>query len=352
MHNLSLVLFCALPFASPLLAQEPEAMPSLKTEHHARLAPFVGTWRTESSIAAMPGVPGMEKPAEMHGTETAQLVCDGLWLKVTGEGLCNGQASAGVWLLGYDPIAESYQCIAAFDMEEAPCAMTGRYDVATNVWHFDGEMPTGPFRSELVFENADRSVETAYTKGEDGKETQMMRIVRTRTNVAPRDAAATSPVAAAEGEVPAPRAALQAEFGTWDAEFRMEMPGAPPMSSKCREVVGPICGGKWSWSHFTGSLMNLPFEGHALTGYDANSGKVVSFWIDSMNCAAMRTEGTYDPATHTFTMRGTCYDEQGRRSPVASTVTANGTDARTLRMVFGEGEAQSVMTIAYRRAAK
>lgn len=98
--------------------------------------------------------------------------------------------------------------------------------------------------------------------------------------------------------------------------------------------------------------MNMPFEGHALTGYDSKTGKVVSFWIDSMNSASMRTEGTYDHATRTFTMSGTCYDEQGNTNSVASTATATGKDARELRMVFGEGAGQHVMTIAYRRASK
>lgn len=355
MHNLSLVLFCALPFATSLLAQEPtqEAMPSPKTEHHELLLPFVGTWRTETSMAAMPNMPGMEEPSESTGTETAQLVCDGLWLKVTGEGVCGGQACSGVWLLGYDPIAKSYQCIAASSMDMPPCAITGRYDAATKVWHFHGETPMGPFRSEMVFENADRSVETCWAEGEDGKEQQFMRIVRTRTKeAAVRDAAAKPTVTAKASELPEAVAALRAEFGTWDADFRMEMPGAPPMSSQCREVVHPICGGNWSWSDFTGSLMNAPFEGHALTGYDGSTGRVVSYWIDSMNSACMRTEGRYDAETRTFTMSGTCYDQQGQSSPVASTVTASGDDARKLRMVFGEGAGQHVMTIAYRRAGK
>lgn len=355
MNHPSLSLLCAFSVAASLLAQEPtqEAIPSPKTAHHGLLTPFVGTWRTESKMAAMPNVPGMEKPTEMAGTETAELVCDGLWLKVTGEGVCGGQACSGVWLLGYDPVAKSYQCIAASSMDEAACSITGRYDETAKVWHFEGETPMGPFRSEFVFENADRSVETCYAKSEDGKETEFMRIVRTRTKgVAPQDAAAKPPAAADAAETPAPLAALHAEFGTWDADFRMEMPGAPPMSSKCREVVRPICSGKWTWSDFTGSMMNAPFEGHALTGYDSKTGKIVSFWIDSMNSASMRTEGTYDLATRTFTMSGTCYDQQGQSSPVASTVTASGKDARKLRTVFGEGQGQHVMTIAYRRAGR
>lgn len=357
MNTRSVTLLFLLPFASVLAAQESPAgaMPNPKTPQHERLAAFVGTWRTESKMAAMPGVPGMEQPTELSGTETAELVCNGLWLKVTGEGVCAGQACAGLWLLGYDAIAKTYQCVAASNMEEAAFAMPGRYDEKAQVWHFQGDTPMGPFRSEFVFESADRSVETCFGKGEGGKETQVMRIVRTRVKGAvPTDAGAKPAAAmAADGVAPpAAFAALQAGFGTWDADWTMEMPGAPAMTAKCREVVGPLCAGKWAWSTFRGDVMGAPYEGHALTGYDRKADKVVSYWIDSMNGAYMLTEGAYDATKQTFTLHGTCYDESGKRSVVASTATATGKDARQLRMVFGEGAGQHVMTIAYRRAAK
>ncbi len=341
----------------PLAAQDASAAPNPKTPQHERLAAFVGTWETASKMAAMPGVPGMEKPMDMQGTETAELVCNGLWLKVTGDGVCGGQACASLWLLGYDAIAKTYQCVAASNMDEGACSIDGRYDEKTKVWHFHGETPMGPFRSEFVFESADRSVETCYAKGEDGKETGFMRIVRTRhkkaaaTEAVAMPAGATPAVAAA-AEAPAARTALQADIGTWDAAFSMEMPGAPAMTSKCKETVVPVCGGQWTWSNFTGEMMGAPFEGHALTGYDGKTDKVVSFWIDTMNGAFMRTDGTYDAAKRTFSLSGTCYDEHGQRGPVSSTSTATGKDGREVRMVFGEGKGQSVMTIAYRRAGK
>lgn len=352
-HRLVSVLLI-LPFAVAPAAQEPpaDAPPNPKTPEHARLAAFVGAWHTETEMAAMPGVPGMETPTKTVGTENAELICNGLWLKVSGEGVCAGQDSSGLWLLGYDPHAKSYQCIVASSMDETPCCLDAKYDEKTKTWHFHGETPMGPFRSEFVLENADRSIETCYAKGEDGKETQFMRAVRTRAKSATAKEATTKPAAAAGAELPQPLAALHADCGTWDADFKMEMPGAPAMTSKCREVVAPICGGKWTWSTFTGEVMGAPFEGHALTGYDGKSERVTSFWIDSMNGAFMRTDGTYDAKKQVLTMSGTCYDEQGKRSPVASTATTTDKDARQTRMVFGEGEGQSVMTIAYRRAGK
>lgn len=348
-----------LTLVGALAAQNDEAAapPNPKTPEHERLAAFVGTWRAETAMAAMPGVPGMEQATEMVGTEHAELICNGLWLKVSGEGTCAGQTCSGTWLLGYDPFAKTYQCIVVSSMDDAPCCIEARYDEEAKVWHFHGDSPMGEFRSEFVFESPDRTIETCYSKGEDGKEQQFMRSVRTRVKTALAKDAVTKPAAATAGvdteaAPAAPRAALLADCGTWSADFRMEMPGAPAMTAKCREVVAPICAGKWTWSTFTGELMGAPFEGHALTGVDGASGEVTSFWIDSMNGAHMRTDGTFDAATRTFTMSGTCYDEQGRRSAVASTSTATGKDARRLRMVFGEGEGQHVMTIDYARASR
>ena len=350
-HVLLPLLLCATMTAQD---QPTAAVQNPKTPQHERLAAFVGTWRTESTMAAMPGVPGMEKPTEATGTERAELVCNGLWLKVSGEGSFGGQACSGLWLLGYDAIAKTYQCLAVSSMDESVCCVDGRYDEKGKVWHFHGETPMGPFRSEFAFESADRSVEVCYAKGADGKDTQFLRTVRTRTK-APSDGvtrpAPAIAMAVAAG-TPTPLAALQADIGTWDADFKMEMPGAPGMQARCREVLAPICGGKWIWSDFTGELMGAPFEGHGLAGCDGKTGKVVSFWIDSMNGAWMRTDGTFDAQQKVLSMRGTCYDEHGKRTPVASTSTATGKDARLFRMTFGAGESQSVMTIAYRRAVK
>ena len=353
-HALTTVL-TALSLAAALGAQDtpPDAPPNPKTPQHDRLAALVGTWRTETKMAAMPGVPGMEKPSEIVGTEHAELICNGLWLKVTGEGTCDGQESSCWWLVGYDPHAKSYQCIVASSTDDAACSLDASYDEQTKTWHFHGNSPMGPFRSEFRMESADRSIETCFAKGQDGKESEFMRSVRTRVKgAATKTAAAATAGVDKAASMPASLAALHADCGTWDADFKMEIPGTPAMTSKCREVITPICGGKWTWSDFRGEIMGAPFEGHALVGFDSKADRIVSFWFDSMNGACMRTDGTYDPKKQTFAMNGTCYDEQGKRGPVASTSTVTGKDARVMRMLFGEGAGQHVMTITYRRAAK
>lgn len=57
--------------AGALAAQEQApAAPNPKTPQHERLAVFVGAWRTETKVEAVPGVEGMEKAAEMAASNT------------------------------------------------------------------------------------------------------------------------------------------------------------------------------------------------------------------------------------------------------------------------------------------
>lgn len=337
-----------------LLAQEPvqeapaQEMPNPKTKEHDAFAGLVGTWSTHTKTVGMPGVPGMEEATEGKGFETAELVCNGLWLKVTGDSTCNGQVSNGIWLLGYDPFAQRYKCLFAADAMEEPGLLDAVYDSKTKTFTFTGKSPMGEFRSVFVLKDKDTTIETVSMIGEHGTEKEMMRIERKRhVGAVPKTAPAAKNAAASEA--PAGLAALLSECGTWDAEMKMEIPGAPAMESKCQEVVKAICGGKWTWSNYTGTVMGAPFEGHALTGWDATKQRVVSYWIDTMSAPLMQTEGVYDASKKQFALRGTSYDEGGASVPVTQVSTRTSETARELRMTFGEGEGKHVMTILYTR---
>jgi len=49
---------------------------------------------------------------------------------------------------------------------------------------------------------------------------------------------------------------------------------------------------------------SAPFEGHGMTGYEPAKKKYVSTWVDSDLTTPMTSEGTYDAAARTLTMRG------------------------------------------------
>ncbi|MCA8965483.1 MAG: DUF1579 family protein [Planctomycetes bacterium] len=349
-----LVLALALP---PLFAQEsaPDAapqMPSPKTAEHDALLPLAGNWTTHSKMAAMPGVPGMEEASEWNGFETAELVCNGLWLKVTGDNKCKDKSCSGIWMLGYDPFAKRYKCVFASDTDDAPGVVDAVRDAAKNTWTFTGDSPMGKFKSVFVVSDKDTTVETIYSITDDGTEHEVMRTERKRhSGAVPKPASATKG-AGLPADAPAALAALVQDCGTWDAQMKMVMPGAPTMESKCKEVVRPICGGKWTWTDYTGTVMGMPFEGHALTGWDATKQRVVSYWVDSMSAPLMQTEGVYDAAKRSFALKGSCYDEGGQVVPVTQVVKCPSDTERELRMTFGEGEGQHVMTIQYTRVGK
>lgn len=349
--NTNIALAFLLLAAAPISAQGdgPAPSPSQKTAEQKLLDPFVGIWKTTATIAAMPGVPGMEEAQTTEGIERIALACHGTWLVSLGESSFGGQPAAGMWMLGWDPFAKAFAGVAVSSMPGSTCMLEGRYDEESKKWHFTGDTPMGPFRSEYVWDGADRSVETMFGPGPDGKEIESMRIVRTRLKKEPK-ASETDEASSTDEEQPSPTERfLHSERGSWDADFQMVMNGVPPMTSKCKEVVEPICFGKWNWSTFTGTLMGMPMEGHALTGYDAESGEVVAFWVDSMSPGIMQTRGRLDPEASMYDLRGTCYDDKGLLDKVAYSLAMDGANKRTMRIVFGAGDGHSTLTIKYTR---
>src|SRR5262245_56618091 len=76
-----------------------QAMPDQKTKEHDLLKGFVGNW----DVTCSGEMPGEAKPGESKGSERAELICKGLWLKSQLSGEFGGQKMQGLWLLGYDP---------------------------------------------------------------------------------------------------------------------------------------------------------------------------------------------------------------------------------------------------------
>ena len=346
-----IVLFAALA-ASPLLfAQDDKGappagspqMPNPKVKQHELLAMFAGDWESVCKTSAMPGVPDMDKPSESTGTEHAELICDGVWLKSTINGTHKGKPFQGVWLAGYDPFQKHYAAIWVSNQDEPSCSSAGTYDAKSKTWTFTGKSPMGPVRNTYVFKDADNSTETCFVKAADGKETQCMQIVRKRgRNASARDATATTATS--------PENAVLAEgVGNWQAVVTHSTPGQPPAVETCTELVVPICEGRWVWSDFKGHLMGTLFEGHALTGYDAKEKKFVSFWIDSCSATSMRTSGTYDAGKKVFTYDGECVDDHGKPMTVHQVATHKDQDTRTLEMTFKGADATHEMKIDYKR---
>ena len=336
--------------AAPAPAQD--AMPSPKVPEHDALRSFIGSWTSTMRTEAVPGVPGMETAMEVEGRGRVELVCDGMWAKCSVEGEFNGQPFQGLWLAGYDPFDKQYVSMWVDNNEPTPSEMTGTYDKQTNRWAWHGTCPFGEMRSEIVWKDADTMVETMWLTPPGGEELQTMQVTRKRDASKPsigsvaeatlRDVAKSSP------EV----AALHEDIGTWSATVSMVFdPSAPASEESARERVTPICGGKYLWTDFNGSMMGAPFEGHAIVGYDSTAGEMVSYWIDSMSATWARTSGKFDADADSVTLDGTCRGPDGGTMNMRETMTRKGPNNRHARMEFSiEGmDGKHVMEIDYVR---
>ena len=115
--------------------------------------------------------------------------------------------------------------------------------------------------------------------------------------------------AAPDTQRTAPRqehAVLEMREGTWDAavEIPMGPPGAAPHRSKGTETARLCCGGLWLLTDFKNDPGSEPFEGHGITGYDTAKKQYVYVWVDTEVTATMISEGAWDAATRTMTLRG------------------------------------------------
>ena len=99
--------------------------------------------------------------------------------------------------------------------------------------------------------------------------------------------------------------------GDWTYTVKMWMdPKAPPTESHGTSTRKAIMGGRFFIADHSGKfempgpdgkMMDMNFTGMAIEGYDNVKKKFVSSWIDNMGTMIMNSEGTYDPATKTFT---------------------------------------------------
>ncbi len=97
--------------------------------------------------------------------------------------------------------------------------------------------------------------------------------------------------------------------GEWHAKVSQWMdPAAPVQTSTGTQVSTSMYDGKFVQSKFSGTSQGQPFEGTSLMGYDNVRGKYTNTWHDSMGTGIFMAMGDYDPATKTYTLRGTMAD--------------------------------------------
>jgi hypothetical protein len=93
--------------------------------------------------------------------------------------------------------------------------------------------------------------------------------------------------------------------GAWVADVKYWMdPAEEPGVSQGTSKGQMIMGGRFLEITFTGSMMEQPFEGRGLYGYDNIRKEYRNIWLDSMGTGIMVSSGQYDPATKTITEEG------------------------------------------------
>ncbi len=158
---------------------------------------------------------------------------------------------------------------------------------------------------------------------------------------------------------------LSAMNGNWNFVIKMWMnpdPNAKPQESKGTATRKDIMGGRYVMMDVTGKMQmpgedgkmkDMQFKGMGIEGYDNAKRKFVSSWIDNMSTGIQFSEGTYDPATKTFTYTSEIEMVPGMKTPVREVIKIPDNNHMTLEWYENRGgEEKKTMEIAYTRAGK
>ncbi|MGE3973513.1 MAG: DUF1579 domain-containing protein [Bdellovibrionales bacterium] len=100
---------------------------------------------------------------------------------------------------------------------------------------------------------------------------------------------------------------LAGMVGHWTYTSKMWMSAAAaPQESKGTANFKMIMGGRYLQQNVKGkAMMNMPFDGMALTGYNNLKKNFETLWIDSMGTGMTQGTSTFDEKTSTFSENGT-----------------------------------------------
>ncbi|MBM4108518.1 MAG: DUF1579 domain-containing protein [Phycisphaerae bacterium] len=147
---------------------------------------------------------------------------------------------------------------------------------------------------------------------------------------------------------------LEQLVGEWDAEVVMTMPGGHAQKSTGSMSSAMEFEGRFLRSKYSGSMMDMPFKGLSLWGYNNIDQRYEAIWIDSMSTGLYTNRGSVDDAGKVFTMHGEHTDAATRKTvKQREVITIVSPDKHTMEF-FGtpEGTDDRVMIITYTRKLK
>lgn len=148
--------------------------------------------------------------------------------------------------------------------------------------------------------------------------------------------------------------------GNWTYTTKMWMdpdPNAKPMESKGTATRRAIMGGRYFVAEAKskmvmpgpgGKMQDFDFAGTSFEGYDNVKKKFVSTWVDNMGTGILMSEGTYDPASKTFTYAAEGEMVPGQKMQIREIIkvvdkdhhifewydTSRGTEAKTMEISY------------------
>ena len=156
---------------------------------------------------------------------------------------------------------------------------------------------------------------------------------------------------------------LSATTGNWNFAIKMWMnpdPTAKPQESKVTATRKDIMGGRYVMMDVSGKMQmpgtdgkmkDVQFKGMGVEGYDNAKKKFVSSWIDNMSTGIQSSEGTYDPATKTFTYTSEIEMMPGMKIPVREVIKVPDNNHMVLEWYENRGgQDKKTMEINYTRA--
>jgi hypothetical protein len=148
--------------------------------------------------------------------------------------------------------------------------------------------------------------------------------------------------------------------GNWDYTIKFWMnpdPNAKPQESKGTATRKSIMGGRYVMMDVSGNMQmpgedgkmkDVQFKGMGMEGYDNVKKKFVASWIDNMGTGIEFSEGTYDPATKSFTYTSEMEPVPGMKTSIREVVKV--TDANHMMLEWYEnqgGQEKKTMEISY-----
>jgi hypothetical protein len=151
--------------------------------------------------------------------------------------------------------------------------------------------------------------------------------------------------------------------GNWTYNIKFWMnpdPSAKPQESKGNASTKPVMGGRYFVMDVSGKMQmpgpdgkmkDVEFKGMGIDGYDNVKKKFVSSWIDNMGTGIEFSEGTYDPATKTFTYASEMEAVPGMKTKVREVLKIADNDHHTFEWYEdrGKGQEAKTMEISYTR---